>query len=65
MGRDQKEEGNRWEGRSRASGLMQAFPHPSIPPHWSHTTYHHLVAVYSGFIHPYGFKDLLWPKATF
>lgn len=58
--------GIRWEGRSIASGLMQAFlppPPPPRPP--SHTTYHHLVAVYSRFIHPYGFKDLLRPKATF
>lgn len=58
-----RRKGIRWEGRSTASGLGQAVPPPH--PHWSHSTHHHLVAVYGGFIHPYGFKDLLWPKATF
>lgn len=38
---------------------------PLTPAPPSHTTYHHLVAVCSRFIHPYGFKDLLRPKATF
>lgn len=52
------------EGAQHLDLCRPSRPHPT-PLHWGHTTHHHLVAVYRGFIHPYGFKDLLWPKATF
>lgn len=62
-----KRKGITWEGRRQHLDLCRPPPTPLPHPHThlSHTTHHHLVAVYSRFIHPHGFKDLLWPEATF
>lgn len=59
-GTQRRKEG-RWEKGSAVSGLVQVFSCPLC----GHTTHHHLVTAYSGFIHPHSFKDLLLPKTTF